>query len=64
MRKAQPFEVYVRVVKDRLKAMLVSDGTIEVWLPKSQIKVLTRFNSQRETTISMPEWLAKEKGFL
>jgi len=64
MKKGKPFEISVRVVKERLKAILVSDGTVETWLPKSQITFLTRYNERRETTIGMPKWLAKEKGFL
>jgi len=59
-----PVVVSVRVVKEHLKAILVSDGSIEAWLPKSQITFLTRYNERRETTIGMPKWLAKEKGFL
>jgi len=60
----QAFKISVRVVKERLKAILVSDGTIEAWLPKSQITFLSRYNERRETTINIPKWLAKEKGFL
>ncbi len=66
MNRKTPFEIAVRVMIDKphLKGVLVTDGIIEAWLPKSQVKYLTRWNNNKETTISIPEWLAREKGFL
>lgn len=48
------------------KAILFSDTGTEkdaVWLPKSQVEYV---NDGRESfvTVTMPEWLAKEKGFI
>jgi hypothetical protein len=65
-RNNTPFAVYVRVLIDRphLKAIQVTDGTREAWLPKSLIKFLSRYNNLREVEIEIPEWLAREKGFL
>lgn len=50
------------------KAVLFDDGTREVWLPRSQIKI--KYPSAGFTLgaplveIDMPEWLAREKGLL
>jgi hypothetical protein len=41
------------------KAMLVFDGTKEVWLPKA----LVEYDAD-DHTFAMPEWLAKEKGLI
>jgi hypothetical protein len=64
--KTIPIELFVRILIDRpyLKAIQVSDGTIVAWLPKSQITFLSRYDNLRQCTIAIPEWLAKEKGFL
>jgi len=40
------------------KALLLFDGTQEVWVPKSQVE------NNDDGTFAMPEWLAFEKGFL
>lgn len=39
-------------------AILLFDGNKEVWLPKSQVE------DNRDGTIAMPEWLAKERGLI
>lgn len=59
---------------ERPKAVLVSlgDRTAAVWLPKSQIQIVTTgpvdykrrgFVSQ-PVKVTLPEWLAKEKGLV
>lgn len=40
-------------------AVLISDGTIEVWLPKSQVEI-----DREDGTVAMPEWLAIERGLI
>ena len=58
-------DVKVKAVTD--KAILVStDGTNQVWLPKSQI---TDWSGSDEldsstTSVFVPEWLAIEKGLV
>lgn len=60
-------EVACKIVRRTDKAVGVTDGTIDmdldgkdkiVWLPKSQIEI------NDDGTITMPEWLAKEKGLI
>jgi len=52
-------DVHVTVETDA--AVRVSDGTREVWLPKSQIEIS---NEGRRTIVTLPKWLAQEKGLL
>ena len=41
------------------KAWLIDFGDKEVWIPKSQIEV-----DLVDDVVTMPEWLAKDKGFI
>lgn len=40
------------------KAIRWFDGKNEAWVPKSQVEI------GDDGTIAMPEWLAKDKGFI
>ncbi len=40
------------------RAWKLDDGTRTEWVPKSQVE------KNADGTFAMPEWLAKEKGFL
>lgn len=40
------------------KAIHFYDGTRTVWLPRSQVTIVD------DTTISLPEWLAKNNGLI
>jgi hypothetical protein len=40
------------------KAWLLTDGVTSEWVPKSQAE------DNRDGTFTMPEWLAKKKGFM
>jgi hypothetical protein len=40
------------------KAFQIFDGTRTEWVPKSQVE------NNNDGTFTMPEWLAKEKGFI
>lgn len=73
VRKSDLVDIDMALHVDRPAAVLVSlhgDRTAAVWLPKSQIEVL--MNGPIETkkhgvaaqpcTVTLPQWLAKEKG--
>jgi hypothetical protein len=50
-------------IKNRTdKAILVDDGKVSVWLPLSQVEV----EEYRDGTytVTLPEWLAKDKGLI
>lgn len=43
------------------KAVLIADGDREVWLPLSQCEV---YRERTGSIVTLPEWLAKEKGLI
>jgi hypothetical protein len=58
-------DVFVQIKAWRQKSVLVSDGAVEAWLPLSLITLepgsLYRF---KHAAITLPEWLARDKGLL
>lgn len=48
---------FVKVETER--AWLFFDGTLEAWVPKSQ----SEWDAETKT-LTMPEWLARDKGFI
>ena len=49
------------------KAILFSDTADKkdaVWLPKSQVEFVHDGGQERFVTVTLPEWLAKEKGLI
>lgn len=64
-------DIYCKLVRETSAAYLINDGTEEVWVPKSQCEWEPEGNSPQFTalernhgTMSMPEWLAKDKGLI
>jgi hypothetical protein len=43
------------------EAILVKQGALHVWIPRSQISYLQK-QSNNEIVMSLPEWLANKKG--
>lgn len=68
MGRATLVDIACEIVSKREKAIAVADGTTETvdgaervkwfWLPRSQIEV------NDDGTVTMPEWLATEKGLI
>jgi len=55
--------VDIKVTTD--KAILVSDGSLEVWIPLSQVTDYTdEIEAGASITIFISEWLAQEKGLI
>ena len=52
------FDVTAEVMGETEKAWRLNDGAKEAWVPKSQVE------DNGDGTFSMPEWLAKDKGFI
>jgi hypothetical protein len=46
------------------KAFHFYDGTTTVWLPKSQVEWDESDRKPFSGTMTMPEWLAKDKGLI
>ena len=55
-------DVELYVIKETEKAFLVgeTETSLGVWIPKSQIKVIDTYGKYMQ--VSIPDWLAKEKG--
>jgi cold shock CspA family protein len=58
--------VQVKVNREGLKAVLVNDGTKDVWIPKSQIEDpdMDDVETGDHIDIMIPEWLATDKGLI
>lgn len=67
----ETIDIAVVVVHETPRAYLVADadtdGSIEHWLPKSQTQIewsKARTKRGRIATVTIPEWLAEEKGLM
>jgi hypothetical protein len=57
-------EIEVEVRAETPKALLVYNGSTEVWVPKSQIRDQCENDLGTITSIFISEWLATEKGLV
>lgn len=46
------------------RAVLIYDGTEPVWLPKSQVEIDDAPRDDGLISVTLPEWLAREKGLI
>jgi len=62
----EPTEIFCNVVEERDISICIDDGTKDVWLPKSQVIEYDPdvFDEGDDITITIPEWLAIEKGLV
>lgn len=58
MTDSRLIDIAAEVRHETDRAYRVWDGTRSVWLPKSQVEV------NGDGTITMPEWLAREKELI
>ena len=58
MPKSELFDMAAKKMGETDKAIRLSDGIKTEWVPKSQVE------DNGDGTFTMPEWLAKEKGFI
>jgi len=56
-------EITVEIRHETDSAYLVDDGSTRDWVPKSQVEIVDDNDGDAVIAI-MPEWLAKEKGFI
>jgi hypothetical protein len=63
---SEPVELELQLLGETPGAFLVrdgdEDGDPEVWLPKSQVEVLSGGQIDRPIKLEVPEWLAIDKG--
>lgn len=58
MPKSELVEISGIIKGETEKAIRLFDGSKTEWLPKSYVE------DNKDGTYTMPEWLAKEKGFI
>lgn len=58
-----PIDVAVTLERETAKAYLVNEGHKSVWVPKSQVTLNFGTNGVVES-ITLPEWLAFDKGLI
>jgi hypothetical protein len=65
---SEPVELELQLLGETPEAFLVrdgdEDGDPEVWLPKSQVEVLSGGQIDRPIRLEVPEWLAIDKGLV
>lgn len=57
-----PTEINLEILRESDRAILVSDGDVQEWLPKSQLEYDGEVG--QTVVVTMPEWLAKEKNLI
>jgi len=57
-------ELDVELIAETERAIKVSDGTTEEWIPKSQLEDEYETLQNGLIRIIIPEWLAIDKGFV
>ena len=62
-RKSDLIDIACNIPHATDKAVLVDDGTTKAWLPKSKIEVEPSTDG-KSSIVTMPEWLALEKGLI
>jgi len=60
-KSSQLVDISGQVVHETVKAWFFFDGLRTVWIPKSQGEV---YHEGKVTTLTIPEWLAKEKELI
>jgi hypothetical protein len=56
--KEKLIDIACVILNETEKAYRINDGAKTEWVPKSQVE------NNKDGSITMPEWLAKEKGFI
>jgi len=63
--KADLVDIEVEIRAETEKAVQVHDGDTTCWLPKSQIEIeRPRAGHSVPVIITMPQWLAEDKGLI
>lgn len=65
-RELVDLEVYVVRDIDKDQAILVQldDDSPKVWLPRSEVEIVYKPGSMNIATVTLPVWLAEEKGLV
>jgi hypothetical protein len=65
-RELVDLEIYVVRDNERDQAILVQldGGAPKVWLPRSEVEIVYKPGKQNVATVTLPEWLALDKGLV
>lgn len=55
---AVKINIDAELIHETEMAFLIDDGNVREWVPKSQVE------DNGDGTFSVPDWLAKDKGFI
>lgn len=61
-RNTEQIEITVEILRESERAIFVTDGDVKEWLPKSQLEY--EGDVGQTVVVSMPEWLATDKGLI
>jgi hypothetical protein len=65
MSKSDLIDIEVEILHETADAYLIHDGGVKkVWLPKSEVEIEITRPMQRIGTLTLPEWLALERGLI
>lgn len=68
MARSEPVEVSVEVKAKTASAFLVSDGSVDVWIPFSLIDEESTLDQEAKVgdtgELLIPEWKAKQEGLI
>jgi len=56
--ESKQIEIAVEVCRSSERAVELYDGARKAWFPKSQV------TDNNNGTVTMPEWLARDRGFI
>lgn len=66
MPKRELIDITAEIKGETDAAYRIYDGARTEWVPKSQVEVAAEMTkgTSNLVTVTMPEWLAREKGFI
>lgn len=64
--KSEVLDIMVEITAENSNEILVHEGIKElaIWLPKQHIQIHRNYPIPGVNSITIPEWLAIEKGFI
>lgn len=60
----EPVELLVTIIRETPDAILVNDGTVDAWIPKSQLLEEPEEQDGGMVEITIPGWLAEDKELI
>lgn len=64
MANNDPVELELELIHSTEDAHLFSDGDSEAWLPRALIQSMDEADEEDTFVVTIPEWLAKDRGLI